>query len=135
MKTLSYGEILENGLSQFYSAASLGDNNELLVTFRGKIRVANPYRSLHAYLEELKRLLPRHTIAHVTLDFVHLEVVADHAFYTLMDIVDTIYNETSCPVLVRRVHDDAWQDVALPILLNSDEDSCSRRTSYEEVRT
>ena len=48
----------------------------------------------------------------------------------LGDRNDTIYNETSCPVLVRRVHDDAWQDAALPILLNLSEDFVFQRMSY-----
>ena len=53
MKTLTYGQITDNGRVVFQSFAKLDDENRLLVTFEGSINVDNPYRYLSSYLDEL----------------------------------------------------------------------------------
>jgi hypothetical protein len=132
MKVLTYGEIMDGGLSVFHSVAKL-DDQHLIVTFEGIIRVANPYRYLHTYLEELAKILPRQSITKVTMDFVKVQFCGDHAFYVLMDIVDAVYNMVPGPVTVRRIPGNDWQHATLPILLNLSEDDNAARTTFEDV--
>lgn len=134
MKVLSYGEIMDGGLSVFQSTAKLDDDAKLIVTFEGVIRIDNPYRYLSSYLDELARVLPQHSIASTTLDFAKIRFCNSNGFYVIMDIVDALYNLVPGHVTVRRVEDDDWQKETLPILLNLAEASIAARTSFESVK-
>src|SRR6185436_14902202 len=92
MKVLTYGEIMDGGLNVFHSVAKLDDENRLVLTFEGVIRIDNPYRYLSGYLDELARLLPQQSIADTTMDFVKMRFCNSNGFYVIMDIVDTVYN-------------------------------------------
>ena len=87
MKVLTYGEIMDGGLSVFHSVAKL-DDRHLILTFEGVIRVDNPYRYLHTYLEELAKVLPKQKVTDTTMDFVKLRFCNSNGFYVIMDIVD-----------------------------------------------
>lgn len=134
MKVLAYGEIMDAGVSVFHSVAKV-DEQHLIVTFEGVVRVDNPYRYLHSYLEKLLEILPHQSITHVTMDFVKMRFCNDNGFYVIMDIVDAVYNAVPGPITARRIVDDDWQCVTLPILLNLSEDSNSARTTFEDVST
>ena len=134
MKVLTYGEIMDGGLNVFHSVAKLDDDNRLVLTFEGVIRIDNPYRYLSGYLDELARLLPQQTIADTTMDFVKMRFCNSNGFYVIMDIVDTVYNLVPGHVTVRRVADDDWQHETLPILLNLSEECVAERTSFENVK-
>ena len=133
MKVLTYGEIMDGGLSVFHSVAKL-DDKHLILTFEGVIRVDNPYRYLHAYLEELAKVLPKQKITDTTMDFVKMRFCNSNGFYVIMDIVDAVYNLVPGPVTVRRIADDDWQCETLPILLNLAEDHISARTKFEDIK-
>lgn len=132
MKVLTYGEIMDGGKSVFQSVAKL-DGHRLYLSFEGVIRIDNPYRYLHGYLDELARVLPRQPIKETTMDFVKMRFCNSNGFYVIMDIVDAVYNLVPGPVTVRRVTDDDWQYETLPILLNLSEEHVSSRTTFEEV--
>jgi hypothetical protein len=132
MKVLTYGEIMDAGVSVFHSVAKL-DEQHLIVTFEGIIRVASAYRYLHTYLEELAKVLPRQSITRVTMDFVKMSFCNDNSFYVLMDIVDAVYNAVPGPVTVRRIASNDWQNVTLPYLLNLNEEHIAARTTFEDV--
>jgi hypothetical protein len=134
MKTLSYGEITDGGLSVFQSVARLEDDGRLVLTFEGAIRIDNPYRYLSGYLDELARVLPQHPITSTTMDFVRMRFCNSNGFYVIMDIVDAVYNLVPGPVLVRRVTEDDWQGETLPILLNLSEEHIAARTTFEDVK-
>jgi len=133
MKVLTYGEIMDGGLSVFHSVAKL-DDHHLILTFEGVIRVDNPYRYLHTYLEELAKVLPRQSITETTMDFVKMRFCNSNGFYVIMDIVDAVYNLVPGRVTVRRIADDDWQCETLPILLNLSEEHIAGRTSFEDVK-
>lgn len=132
MNVLTYGEIMDGGSSVFHSVAKL-DQQHLIVTLQGVVRVDNPYRYLHTYIEQLAKLLPCQPISRVTFDFTKMRFCNDNGFYVIMDIIDGVYNLTSCPVVVRRIADDDWQVEALPILLNLAEEHVAIRTTFEDV--
>ena len=134
MKTLSYGEITDGGLSVFQSVARLEDDGRLVLSFEGAIRIDNPYRYLSSYLDELARVLPQQHITSTTMDFVKMRFCNSNGFYVIMDIVDAVYNLVHGPVLVRRVSDDDWQHETLPILLNLNEEHIAARTTFEDLR-
>lgn len=134
MKVLAYGEILDSGLNVFHSTAKLDDDNRLIVTFEGVIRIDNPYRHLSSYLDELARVLPQESVVGTTLDFVKLRFCNSNAIYVIMDIVDTIYNLVEGKVTVMRVRDNDWQHETLPIVLNLAEDSVASRTTFQECK-
>ena len=134
MKVLTYGEIMDGGLNVFHSVAKLDDENRLVLTFEGVIRIDNPYRYLSGYLDELARLLPQQSISDTTMDFVKMRFCNSNGFYVIMDIVDTVYNLVPGHVTVRRVADDDWQYETLPILLNLSEECVAERTSFENVK-
>ena len=106
MKVLTYGEIMDGGVNVFHSVAKLNDENRLVLTFEGVIRIDNPYRYLSGYLDELARLLPQQPISDTTMDFVKMRFCNSNGFYVIMDIVDTVYNLVPGHVTVRRVADD-----------------------------
>ena len=58
MNVLCRGDVLQDNLHVFQSVASLDENNQLLVTFEGKLLVFNAYAYLHSYQNDLERLLP-----------------------------------------------------------------------------
>lgn len=134
VKVLSYGEVMDGGLSVFHSMATLDEEKHLCVTFVGVLRVDNAYRYLHAYLEELAKCLPMQKITVTTLDFVKFRFSSSNNFYVIMDIVDAIYNLTTGPVVARRNDDDDWQVVTMPILLNMSEPHVAERTTFEAVK-
>ncbi|EYF01544.1 hypothetical protein [Chondromyces apiculatus] len=134
MKTLSYGEITDGGLSVFQSVARLEDDGRLVLTFEGAIRIDNPYRYLSGYLDELARVLPQYPINATTMDFVKMRFCNSNGFYVIMDIVDAVYNLVPGPVVVRRISDDDWQHETLPILLNLSEEHIAARTTFDDVR-
>jgi len=61
MKILTYGEIMDGGVSVFHSVAKL-DGDRLFVTFEGAIRIDNPYRFLEPYLNDLSKVLPEQLV-------------------------------------------------------------------------
>lgn len=132
MNVLTSGEIMDGGLSVFHSVAKL-DEQHLIVTLQGVVRVDNPYRYLHAYIEQLGNVLPCQTISRITFGFTKMRFCNDNGFYVIMDIIDAVYNLTSCPVLARRIVDNDWQAETLPILLNLSEDHIASRTTFEDV--
>jgi hypothetical protein len=132
MKVLTYGEIMDGGLNVFHSVAKV-DDEHLLLTFEGVIRIDNPFRYLSGYLDELAILLPQQSIKQTTIDFVKMRFCNSNGFYVIMDIVDTVYNLVPGHVTVRRVADDDWQHETLPILLNLNEEHVAERTSFENV--
>jgi hypothetical protein len=134
MKALSYGEITDGGLSVFQSVARLDDDNRLVLTFEGAIRIDNPYRYLSSYLDELARVLPQHPITSTVMDFVKMRFCNSNGFYVIMDIVDAVYNLVPGRVVVRRIVDDDWQHETLPILLNLNEEHVAARTTFEDVK-
>ena len=134
MKVLTYGEIMDGGLNVFHSVAKLDDDNRLVLTFEGVIRIDNPYRYLSGYLDELARLLPQQTISDTTMDFVKMRFCNSNGFYVIMDIVDAVYNLVPGRVTVRRILDDDWQHETLPILLNLNEEHVAARTTFEDVK-
>lgn len=134
MVVLAYGEIMDGGLSVFRSVATRDDEDRLVLTFEGVIRVINPYRYLHTYLEELTKVLQRNSFTSILIDFTRMRFVGDHAFYTVMDIVDAVYGLVPGPVTARRIADDDWQREVLPMLLNLSEEHCAARTTFEDVK-
>lgn len=133
MKALTSGEILEGSLKVFRSVAKLDDDNQLVVSFEGAIKIDNPYRYLSGYQDELTLILPQHSITSTILDFVKMQFCNDNGFYVLMDICDAVYNLVPGRVIVRRMAGDDWQHEMLPILLNLSEDRVAGRTSFENV--
>jgi hypothetical protein len=133
MKVLTYGEIMDAGVSVFHSVAKI-DDDRLLVSFEGVIRIDNPYRYLEGYLKELSDILPKQPVGKTTIDFVDLRFCNSNGFYVIMDIVESVYRSVKGPVHVRRVEEDDWQQETLPILLNLDEEAVSARTTFENVR-
>jgi hypothetical protein len=133
MKILCYSEITDGGQTDFRSVAKLEDDH-LIVTFEGDIRVENPYRYLSSYLDELAKVVPQQQISSTTLDFVKLNYCNSQGFYVLMDITDVVYKMVPGKVTVLRVTDDDWQHETLPILLNVREAEIAERTSFQDVR-
>jgi hypothetical protein len=133
MKVLAYGEIMDGGLSVFHVVAGRDDDDRLVVTFEGVIRVDNPYRYLHTVIEELSRVLPRHSFASILMDFTRMRFSNDNAWYVIMDIIDAVYNLVPGPVTVR-IADDDWQGETVPILLNLSEADNAARTTFEDIK-
>lgn len=132
MKVLTFGEIMEGGGTVFSSVTSI-DSEQLLVTFKGVVRIDNPYRHLSPYLTALGEQLPAASLTSTSIDFTELRFCNSNGFYIIMDIIEIIYRSTTGPVKVRRLKEDDWQQETLPILLNLDEDEIANRTSFEDV--
>jgi len=133
MKVLTFGEIMDGGRTVFSSVTSI-DGEQLVVTFKGVVRIDNPYRYLSPYLATLSEQLPTLSIKQTSIDFTELHFCNSNGFYIIMDIVETIYRSSTGPVRVRRLKEDDWQQETLPILLNIDEEEIASRTSFEDVQ-
>jgi len=131
LKVLTYGDIMDGGVSAFTSVSQI-DNSRLIVTFGGTIRIDNPYKQLENYLSELEGLLPKLRIATVELDFQELSFCNSNGFYIIMDIAEVIMENSEGPIVVKRLSDDDWQQETLPILLNVDEPEIAERTTFED---
>jgi len=132
MKVLTFGEIMDGGSTVFSSVTSL-DGDQLIVSFKGVVRIDNPYRYLAPYLGALNELLPTYPIKRTSIDFTELRFCNSNGFYIIMDLVEAVYRGTIGPVQVRRVKEDDWQQETLPILLNVDEEEIASRTHFEDV--
>ncbi|MBK8214144.1 MAG: hypothetical protein IPK71_10400 [Myxococcales bacterium] len=134
MKIITFGEIVDAGQSVFHSVLSV-DGRSLKHRFEGVIRVDNPYRSLKDHIDEIPKKVEGLAIDEVLIDFAELRFCNSNGFYVIMDIVEAIYTSASdAKVTVRRLDDDDWQRETLPILLNVDDESIGRRTSFTNVR-
>ncbi len=131
MRVITYGDIMDGGVSVFTSVAKV-DENKLIVSFSGVIRIDNPYKHLENYLSELEQLLPKESIETIELDFQELSFCNSNGFYVIMDITELILDTIDGPVVVKRIKDDDWQQETLPILLNIDEPEIEERTTFEE---
>jgi hypothetical protein len=132
MIILTYGEIIEAGSSVFTCVATL-DDGKLIINFKGVLRVDNPEKELASFVEELNMKLDEKTIYSCDLDFTELHYCNSNGFYTLMDIIDVVYNHTSCLITIKRLTKDDWHYEILPILLNLDDTHIAERTSILEV--
>lgn len=133
MRVLTYGEIMDQGATAFSSVARV-DGDHLFLTFEGVVRIDHPYRFLGSYLEELRRELPKLSLAQMTLDFTELRFCNSNGFYVIMDIVEVAYQNVAGQVEVRRLQGDDWQQETLPILLSADEEAIACRTSYTDIQ-
>jgi hypothetical protein len=133
MKVLTFGEIMDGGRTVFSSVTSI-DGEQLVVTFKGVVRIDNPYRYLSPYLATLSEQLPTQSIKQTSIDFRELHFCNSNGFYIIMDIVEVIYRSSTGPVHVRRLKEDDWQQETLPILLNIDEEEIASRTNFEDVQ-
>jgi hypothetical protein len=132
MLILTYGEIIESGTSVFTSVAYF-DNGKLVLSLKGVIRVDNPGKQLLPFIIELGQKLNNTIISSCELDFSELTYCNSNGFYSLMDIVEIIYRSTLCPVTVKRLKKDDWQQQILPILLNLDDISIAGRTTVTDL--
>lgn len=134
MKIITFGEIVDAGQSVFHSVLSV-DGRSLKHRFEGVIRVDNPYRSLKDHIDEIPKKVEGLAIDEVLIDFAELRFCNSNGFYVIMDIVEALYaSAADAKVTVRRLDDDDWQRETLPILLNVDDESIGRRTSFTNVR-
>jgi hypothetical protein len=132
MKILTYGEIIEAGKSVFTAVANL-DDGKLGVSFRGVIRIDHPEKELSPFIEELFSKLGENDIYSCELDFTELTYCNSNGFYSLMDIIEVVYDHTACPVTIKRLQKDDWHKEILPILLNLDNMQISERTNLVGV--
>lgn len=132
MKVLTYGDIMDGGRSVFTSVAHV-DESQLKVSFRGEIRIDNPYKFLEGHLSDLELMLPKHDISQTTLDFTQLRFCNSNGFYIIMDLIEAIYNNSEGAVEVLRLEEDDWQQETLPILIDVDEDHIAARTTFTNI--
>ena len=132
MTILTYGEIIEHGSSVFTSVAIL-DDGKLTIHFKGVIRIDNPENELSSFIEELKNKLAENTIYCCELDFSELLYCNSNGFYSLLDIINSVYTHTDCPITIKRITNDDWHYEILPILLNLDDRCIAERTSIMEL--
>ena len=132
MKVLSYGDITDLGVSVFTSVAKI-DNDKLILSFSGVIRIDNPYKHLENYLKELEPIVPAQQIGTIEFDFQELSFCNSNGFYIIMDITELVIDNTSCPIVVKRLKDDDWQQETMPILLNIDEPEIAERITFVEL--
>jgi hypothetical protein len=125
--------VMDDGRTVFTVVAARDDEDRLMLTFDGVLRVHNPNRYLWSFLEDLGRILPGSAFASIRMDFTRMPFINDNSFYTIMDIVDAAYLHVPGPVTVRRIANDEWQRVTLPILLNLSEEDIAARTTFEDV--
>jgi hypothetical protein len=131
MKIITYGEIIEAGNSKFTAVTQL-NNDELIIKLNGKIRTENPYKYLSKYIEDMRTKIIETEIKNTTLDFTELQYCNSNGFYALMDVIEIAYNKTSCPVTIKRLKHDDWQQETLPILLNISDEQIQKRTTFKE---
>ena len=131
MKILTFGEILTDGQSAF-TAITQQDDKTIITYFKGVIRVDNPFKHLSHYIEDLKTKLPEMEINRVILDFTELKYCNSNGFYTLIDIIESIYHQTEGQVIIKRLKNDDWQQETLPIIINIDDKEVKKRTFFEE---
>ncbi len=134
MKILTFGEIMDAGTSVFHSVAKL-DQRVLLLDLEGALRVDNPYEILRPHIADLRSLLPplRDSVTEVRIDVSKLRFCNSNGFYAIMDIIESLYANTSVPVTVRRLREDDWHQETLPLLLNVEDESIAARTRFEDV--
>ena len=132
MKLLTYADIMDEGTSVFTAVAQVAEK-KLHVEFKGVIRIENPYNQLFNFIEELKNKLTDIVVHNIVFDFTELNYCNSNGFYVLMDIVEMVYQNLECPVVIKRLQDDDWQQETLPILLNIEEDEISDRTVFVEL--
>jgi hypothetical protein len=132
LKVLSYGDITDLGVSVFTSVTKI-DNNKLILSFSGVIRIDNPYKHLENYLNELEPIVPAQQIEAIEFDFQELSFCNSNGFYIIMDITELVIDNTSCPIVVKRLKDDDWQQETMPILLNIDEPEIAERITFVEL--
>ncbi|MDI1434326.1 hypothetical protein [Polyangium sorediatum] len=133
MEVLTFGMVMDGGRTVFTVVAARDDEDRLVLTFEGVLRVDNPYRYLWSFLEDLGRILPGRAFASIQMDFTQMPFINDNCMYTIMDIVDAVYLHVPGPVTVRRIANDEWQRVALPIFLNLSDVENAARTTFEDV--
>ncbi|TKC97878.1 hypothetical protein [Polyangium fumosum] len=134
MKILARGAVMADELSVFEVVAARDDEDRLVLTFEGVLRVDNPYRHLWSFLEELGRILPERVFASIRMDFTRMRFANDNCFYVIMDIVDAVYlGVPGAPVTVRRGANEDWQQETLPVLLNLSEEANAARTTFEDI--
>lgn len=131
MKILTFGEIMDQGSSVFTAITNL-DNEDLIVQFKGVVRAQDPYKELRPYLGDMEAKLKENTISRVLIDFTELKYCNSTGFYVLMDIIESIYNNTQAPVTIKRLVNDDWQQVTLPVLLDIDNAERSGITTFVE---
>lgn len=132
MKLLTYADIMDEGTSVFTAVAQVAEK-KLHVEFKGVIRIENPYNHLSKFIDELKDQLTDIVVHNIVFDFTELNYCNSNGFYVLMDIVEMVYQHLECPVVIKRLQDDDWQQETLPILLNIEEDEISERTVFVEL--
>lgn len=129
MKIITFGDIIESGNSVFTAVSQL-DNDNLIVKFKGVIRTNNPYKDLNKYIKDMEEKLKENKIGNIIIDFTDLKYCNSNGFYVLMDIMDTIYNNTLEKVIVKRLKQDDWHQETLPILLNINDEKIAKRLSF-----
>ncbi len=133
MKVLTYGDIMQGGSSVFTATARLEDD-WLVVSFSGAIRVDNPHVQLQAFIDAIQLELKDKAVGAVTLEFTDLKFCNSNGFYVIMDVIESVYENSDGPVHVRRLEHDDWQQQTLPILLDLGSEEVRERTSFEDVR-
>lgn len=133
MTDLCSGQISEGTKRVFTSAATLDDDNRLVVTLEGIIRVDDSSQLLSGYVKELDRMLSSLQVSMAFIDCTRLRFCNSTGFYAVMDILETIFAHVPGQVTIRRLSDDEWQTETLPLLLIAIGDSVVARTGYEEV--
>jgi hypothetical protein len=129
MKIITFGDIMESGNSVF-TAISQMDNDNLIVKFKGMIKTNNPYKDLNKYIKDMEVKLKETKIGNITIDFTDLKYCNSNGFYVLMDIMDTIYNNTLEKITVKRLKLDDWHQETLPILLNINDEKIAQRLLF-----
>ena len=131
MKILSYGDIMEGGTSVFTTIIKL-KGEELIASFKGVIRVDDPYKYLSYFIKDIEKKININEIKNTVIDFTELKYTNSNGFYVLMDIIENIYKNTKGPITVKRLKEDDWQQETLPILLNCDDKNISSRIKLED---
>jgi hypothetical protein len=131
MEILTYGDIMEGGTSVFTAIIKI-KGEELITSFKGVIRVDNPYKHLSYFIKDIETKIIVKEIKSTIIDFTELKYTNSNGFYVLMDIIDNIYKNTKGPITIKRLKDDDWQQETLPILLNCDDEKISSRIKLED---
>jgi hypothetical protein len=131
MKILAYGDIMEGGTSVFTTILKI-KGDELIVSFKGVIRVDDPYKYLSYFIKDIETKIDIKEIKNTIIDFTELKYTNSNGFYVLMDIIENIYKNTKGAITVKRLKEDDWQQETLPILLNCDDKKVSSRIELED---
>ena len=131
MKVLAYGDITDGGNTVFTAVAKI-DRSTLHLDFNGSIRIDDPYAHLQGFVAELGSVLPPNSVNSLEMDFQRLSFCNSNGFYVIMDIAELAISKYDCQIIVKRIEDDDWQQETLPILLNTDDPSIAKRTTFKE---